>query len=116
MADTRGQGRAIRPASLCVEEEGRILLMLDMPGVTHDGVDVQIEDNVLTVTGRRKGQRIEGTWLVKERPEGSFEAAYTVDDTVDPRRIEASLENGVLTVTLHLKEAVKPRRIQVKSG
>jgi len=116
MADSSGQGRTIRPASLCVEEEGRILLMLDMPGVTRDGVDIQIEDNELTVTGKRKPQRIEGAYLVKERLDGDFEAGYTVDDTIDPQKIEASLDNGVLTVTLHIKEAVKPRRIPVKSG
>ena len=90
--------------------------MLDMPGVTRDGLDVQIEDNELTITGRRKARPVQGTWLVKERLEGSFEAAYTVDDTIDPAKIEASLDDGVLTVTLHIKEAVKPRRIPVKSG
>jgi HSP20 family protein len=90
--------------------------MLDMPGVTREGLDIQVEDNELTVTGRRAAQRVEGTYLVKERLDGNFEAAYTVDDTVDPQKIEASLDNGVLTVTLHIKEAVKPRRIPVKSG
>lgn len=116
MAEDRFQGRTIRPASLCIEEEGRILLMLDMPGVSRDGVDIQIEDNELNVTGRRTRQRVEGTTLVKERLDGDFRAGYTVDDTIDARKIEASLDNGVLTVTLHVKEAVKPRRIPVKSG
>jgi len=116
MAENRFQGRTIRPASMCIEEEGRILLMLDMPGVSRDAVEIQIEDNELTVTGRRKAQRIEGTYLVKERVDGDFQAGYTVDDTIDAQKIEASLDNGVLTVTLHIKEAVKPRRIQVKSG
>jgi len=116
MADTRSQSRAIRPASLCIEEEGRILLMLDMPGVERDGIDMKIEDNELTIAGRRRAQPIEGTYLVKERLDGNFEASYTVDDTIDPQKIEASLENGVLTVTLHIKEAVRPRRIQVRSG
>ncbi len=116
MAEDKAHGRTIRPACTCIEDEGRILLMLDMPGVTRDAVDIQIEDNELTVTGRRKAQPIEGTYLVKERVEGDFRAGYTVDDTIDAQKIEASLDNGVLTVTLHVKEAVRPRRIPVKSG
>jgi HSP20 family protein len=117
MADRKSETprRAIRPASYCIEDEGRILLMLDMPGVAKDALEIQVEDNELTITGRRPQRRIDGTWLVRERVEGDFVASYTVDDTIDPQKIEAALEGGVLTVTLNVKEAVKPRRIPVKS-
>jgi HSP20 family protein len=90
--------------------------MLDMPGVTRENVDIQVEDNELTVVGRRSDRKIEGAWLVKERVDGDYRANYVVDDTIDPQKIEATMQNGVLTVTLHVKEAVKPRRITVKAG
>jgi len=108
--------RVIRPASCAIEGEGRILLMLDMPGVTKEGLAIEVKDNELTIIGRRQQPRLEGTWLVKERVDADFEAGYTIDDTIDPHKIEAALDAGVLTVTLNLKEAVKPRRITVKTG
>ena len=117
MADRKNEAarRTIRPASCCIEEDGRIVLMLDMPGVAKDALDIQVEDNELMITGRRAQRKADGVWLVKERADGDFEASYTVDDTIDPQKIEAVLEGGVLTVTLNVKEAVKPRRIQVRS-
>jgi HSP20 family protein len=116
MADAKIEKRAVRPPALSVEEEGRVLLMLDMPGVTKDNVEIQIEDNELTVVGHRSEAGRQGVWLVKERVDGDYYASYVVDDTIDPQRIEAAMQNGVLTLTLHVKDAVKPRRIAVKAG
>jgi len=49
------------------------------------------------------------------RPRGSFRQVHTLDDTIDPAKIDAVLEAGVLNLTLHRKEAVKPRKINVRS-
>jgi len=109
--------RIIRPACLvCEAEEGSIVMKLEMPGVSQDSLELHFENNILQITGRRKEPAREGTHLVRERRFGTYYQAYTLDNTIDPERIEASLVDGVLTVTLHRREAEKPRKIAVKSG
>ena len=66
--------------------------------------------------GRREAQPPEGDYLLRERRDGSFFRAFTLDDTIDPEKIEAAMDAGVLTVTLHRKESEKPRKIAVTSG
>jgi HSP20 family protein len=51
---------------------------------------------------------------MRERPSGTFRQVYTLDDTIDRNQIEASLEGGVLTLTLHRRESEKPRKIMIK--
>jgi len=96
--------------------DGSIVVSLEMPGVSKEDLGIEVENGELRVTGRRKEKRVEGEVLLRERREGSFSRTFTLDDTVDPDAIGASLAAGVLTVTLHRKEAVKPRRIAVKAG
>jgi HSP20 family protein len=109
--------RIIRPACLvCEADEGSIVMKLEMPGVNQDNLELHFENNILEITGRRAVTSQEGTYLVRERRFGTFYQAYTLDNTIEPDKIEASLVDGVLTVTLHRREAEKPRRITVKSG
>jgi HSP20 family protein len=93
-----------------------VLLKLDMPGVKKESLDINVEDNEMRITGRREATDVEGTYLLRERARGDFQTVYTLDDTIDVSKIDARLDNGVLTVTLHVKEAVKPRKITVKAG
>ena len=85
-----------------------------MPGVSKDRLDIDVDGNELQITGTRESSGSEGTYLVRERPLGTFRQIYTIDDTIDRNRIEASLERGMLTLSLHRKEAEKPRRITIK--
>jgi HSP20 family protein len=101
---------------VCEEDQGQIVMKLEMPGVNQDNLDLRYEDNILHITGRREPRSADVTYLVRERQSGTFYQAYTLDHTVDPEKIDASIANGVLTVTLHRKEAEKPRKITVKSG
>ena len=113
----RERERMLQPACrVCEEQDGRIVIVLEMPGVSKDDLELHYEDNTLQITGRRQPVSPEGSYLVRERRAGSFYRAYTVDDTIDPQSIEASVADGILTVTLYRKEAEKPRRITIKSG
>lgn len=113
--ETQERGRLIRPHCLvCEEESGVITLRLEMPGVTRENLDLDVDSNELRITGRRPAEVTEGTYLVRERPEGAFYQAYTLDETIDRTRIDAALAGGVLTVTLHRREAEKPRKIAIK--
>jgi HSP20 family protein len=103
-------------SSIHENDDGTIVVRVEMPGVSKDGLEIEVEAGELRITGRRKEQQRGGEYLVRERREGSFYRAFTLDDTIDPDRTDASREAGALTVTLHRKEAVKPRRITVKQG
>ena len=109
------QEHYIRPyCFICEEEEGVVRLKLEMPGVSKDQLDIDVDGNELKITGRREAGGIEGTYIMRERPTGTFLQAYTLDDTIDRNKIEANLESGVLTLSLHRRESEKPRKITIK--
>jgi HSP20 family protein len=111
------QVQFIRPICfICEEEAGVITLKLEMPGVNKDQLDIDVDGNELHVTGKREGTGSGGAYLIRERQLGAYHQAYTLDDTIDRNRIDASLEGGVLTLTLHRKESEKPRKISIKSA
>jgi len=109
------QVRFIRPfCFICEEEEGVVTLKLEMPGVGKDQLDIDVDGNELQITGKREASGSEGTYLMRERPSGTFRQVYTLDDTIDRNKIAASLEGGVLTLNLHRRESEKPRKINIK--
>jgi len=114
--ERREQRRVIRPVCDICEDEGAVFIRMEMPGVQREDLDIQIDNNQLSITARRKDPRVAGTYLYRERVDADYHQMYTIDDTIDRGNIEAKLENGVLNVTLHLKEAEKPRRIEVKTS
>jgi HSP20 family protein len=106
--------RYLRPrASVNESRDGKLSVLLEMPGVRKEDLDIRIENNELRVVGRREasGQK---KHVLRERPEGSFVKTYTLDETVDQSKIDARLEKGILAITLDMKEHVKPRTIQVR--
>ena len=108
--------RAVRPLSnICQEEDGKVVLRVEMPGVSKDQVDVQMENDTLTIRGER--DVTEGSnYLVRERRVAPFERIYTLDESIDRENIDAHMEHGVLTLTLHMREQVQPRKIEIKGG
>ncbi len=94
-------------------KDGRLHVVLEMPGVHREDLEVNIENNELSVIGRRP-QPEAGRYVLRERPQGDFVQSFTLDETVDQSKVEAVLEKGVLTLTLDLKEQVKPRTIKVR--
>lgn len=112
---TRETKRQIRPVTTICEENGTITLRLEMPGVPKDGTDLEIEGSELRIRGRREQEPAGKRYLLRERADGDFAEVYTIDQTVDTGKIGASMDSGILTVTLHLREAEKPRRIQIEA-
>jgi len=110
---TKENRRQIRPLSSMCEENGVITLCLEMPGVAKDGLELEVEGNELRIHGRRAPAASSSRYVVRERVDGDYREVYTIDDTVDRGKIEAVMNGGVLTVTLHLREAEKPRKIQI---
>jgi HSP20 family protein len=105
--------KMVRPACRIQETEGAVELVLEMPGVNRESIDINIDGDALTVVGHRTAADDETSYLVRERRGGDFKAVYTIDERVDRENVEARMEHGLLHLTLHLKEEVKPRKIEV---
>lgn len=113
---TRG-GRIYRPSTDIVERDGSVSLMLEMPGVTPDDVDITLDNRVLTIRGRAGQSRPERLHLAyAEYGEGDYERSFTLSEDFNPDKVEAGMKDGLLTVTLPRAEAVKPKKIAVKSA
>ena len=92
-------------------------VQFDVPGVDPSSVELTVEKNVLTVTAERPRQWGEDVEiLVNERPAGTFSRQLFLGDTLDADNIQASSENGVLTVTIPVAEKAKPRKVAIASG
>jgi len=89
----------------------------ELPGVEESGVDVKLEDGVLSIVGRATPAPLTGyERTYTEYESGSYERAFRLSDGIDETRIAASLKHGLLRVELPKREAVKPRRIPVAVG
>ncbi len=108
--------RKIRPPYRVWEEDGKVVLELEMPGVKRDDFEIKIENNELEIIGKRPAIETKGEYLVKERRDGDFYRVFTLDNTIDQDKIEAELSNGILTLQLSLKESEKPKLIKVKTA
>jgi HSP20 family protein len=116
MESTQDTRRQIRPLYSIVENRGEVILTIEMPGVKKDDLSISIENSELRVAGKRSENDPNGRYLVRERRQGDFVNSFTLDDTIDQNKVDASLDNGLLTVKLHVKEEVKPKRIEIKTS
>jgi HSP20 family protein len=93
----------------------KYVVSFDLPGVSPDAIDLDVERNVLTVKAERRPVEVgEGVEMqVAERPLGVFSRQLFLGDTLDADRIEASYEAGVLTLTIPIAEQAKPRKIAI---
>ncbi len=92
----------------------RLVVHFDLPGLLPESLEVTVDKNVLTVSGRRSWQPGEGVEIVvSERPQGSFSRRLYLGENLDTEKIEASYDKGVLTITIPVAESAKPRRVQI---
>ena len=98
------------------ETENDVTVIADMPGVTTEGIDLSLEENILTIQGHRPPQQHTGRILLEEYENGHYLRRFTVAETIDQDKIEASLADGVLRVRLPKAGPTKPRKIEGKIG
>ncbi len=106
------------PAMDLVELDDHFVLRADLPGVEESAISVELQDSVLTISGKREStteQRSEGYRRI-ERASGTFARSLTLPDGIDPDAIKASFENGVLEVQVPKPEERKPRRVSINVG
>jgi HSP20 family protein len=96
----------------------QFFIHLDLPGVDPDGIELTVEQNVLTIRAERRFEPEEGDELtISERPQGTFTRQLLLGESLDADRLEADYDQGVLTLRIPVAEAAKPRRVQItKSG
>jgi HSP20 family protein len=100
------------------EDEHSIQLKLEVPGVDQKDLDIQVENNVITVSGERKFEKEqkEENFHRVERRYGSFSRSFTLPNTVNADETTADYSNGVLTVRLAKRAEAKPKQIKVGIG
>jgi HSP20 family protein len=106
------------PAMDLVEVDNEYVLRADLPGLTEEDVNIELQENVLTVSGERKfahEDRKEGYYRV-ERSSGSFTRSLTLPEGIDADAIKASFDNGVLEIRIPKPEERKPRRVAITVG
>lgn len=94
-----------------------VFLHFDLPGIDPNTIDLTVEQNVLSVTAERLYDRKEGDQIIaKERAVGAFERQMFLGEHLDPERLQASYEQGVLTIQIPVAPEAKPRRIEIRAG
>jgi HSP20 family protein len=113
--DTLTSG-AWAPAVDIYETPEAVEMTFEIPGVNQKDIKVNIENNLLTVSGERKFEREDrrDNYHRVERNYGAFQRSFTVPSTIDPNRINAVFENGLLRLTLGKRPETQPRAIEVK--
>ncbi len=101
------------PIDVAAESESFTIKAL-LPGVKADDLDIQIVNEIVTISGEINMERDEGTdYLLAELPSGRFHRVITLPTPLDPAKVVANLENGVLTLQIPKAEEAKPRTIKV---
>ena len=120
---TRSNGRAeavqqrevLAPVVDVYENVDELLLLVDVPGATNDGIDVQLDKGQLTILAKRR-EDAPGSVLAAEYRSCDYLRVFSMPQGIDPAGIDAQLSGGVLRLRLPKSESVKPRRIEVKPG
>jgi len=108
-------GRPWSPAVDIVETQDALLVKADLPDVKLEDIEVRVENQTLTMSGKRrfeKEEKVKGYHRI-ERSYGDFVRSFTIPQTVDTDKVSADYKNGVLTISLPKKEAAKPRQVRV---
>ena len=106
------------PAVDVYEDEHKVALKIEVPGIDEKDIDVRVENNTLTVHGERKIEKEEKeeNYRRVERQYGSFTRSFTLPNVVDAEKVSANYDKGVLKITLAKKAEAKPKQIKVNVG
>lgn len=110
--------RAIHPKVNIVENENEFLLTAEVPGMLEKDIHLEIKDGVLSLRGDAKEEKEtkEGNYRINEFRSQSFERSFRLGEQVDPEKVVAKLEKGILKVSLGKKEIAKPKKVEIKIG
>jgi len=106
------------PALDIVESDDRYVLKADLPGLSEGDVNIEVQDDVLTISGERKSETTEKRdgYVRIERASGAFRRTLRLPEGVDAEKVAATFDQGVLEVTIPKPEERKPRRVEIQVG
>jgi HSP20 family protein len=113
-----GASRRWLPAMDLIETDEHFVLKADLPGITENDVNIEVENNVLTVSGERKTEheaKHEGYYRL-ERATGAFARSLTLPEGIDAAAVTAAFDNGVLEVRIPKPVQAQPRKVQIGVG
>jgi HSP20 family protein len=112
-------GTVARPVAMPMDAYRKgdtFYLHLDLPGVQRESIELTVEQNVLTVRAERPGLQPDGIEMIAaERPAGTFTRQVFLGDTLDTDNMSADYTAGVLTLSIPVHEAAKPRKVEITS-
>ena len=103
----------VAPVATVLENSDGYTLQVEMPGVNKEGLEMWVENNELTIIGRRSLPTVAGTMIHRESRRENFRRSFELDPSIDAGKISAKIEQGLVTLTLPKAEQVKPRKITV---
>ncbi|MEP0763559.1 MAG: Hsp20/alpha crystallin family protein [Chloroflexota bacterium] len=108
----------LRPAMDVTQDETGVTIRVDLPGLTADDLTVEVDGDLLTISGEIKAaeEREGEQYHVRERCAGAFKRSLRLGEMVDVERIEATFENGVLTLAVPMRPEAQPKRIEVRTA
>jgi HSP20 family protein len=113
-------GTRFRPSAMPMDayrQGDEFVVHFDLPGVDPTSIDLTVEKNVLSVSAERRWDAAEDIQIVaSERPQGTFNRQLFLGEGLDADRVEASYDNGVLSVTIPVAEQAKPRKVEISAG
>jgi HSP20 family protein len=112
---TFGRERAWTPAVDVVRENGNLVVRADIPGIKPEEVKIEVEDDILTVSGEHEERKEEKGkhYVRRERRYGSFSRSMALPAGVDPNKIEATTRDGVVEVTIPLPKEAKKEPVRI---
>ena len=117
---SEGAPAAFIPAADVVVTEAGVTVFMDVPGLTRDDIEIELENDTLTIRGeRRPPEQLQGgerAWRHVERRFGRFERTLRVPGGMNPDAVEASLTDGVLTLSVPRPESPRPHRVDIQGG
>lgn len=111
--DRQATEQFVAPAATVLENGDGYTLDVEMPGVSKENLEMWVENNELTILGRRSMPIVQGTLVHRESRPENFRRSFELDPSIDAGKISAKIEHGVVTLTLPKAKQVKPRKIAV---
>ncbi|MBX9951743.1 MAG: Hsp20/alpha crystallin family protein [Candidatus Obscuribacterales bacterium] len=113
-AEQTRAGKVFVPRADIYETQEQLLILSDMPGVKEDGIDITLEQNILTIYGRVEQPQLEGyTLAYSEYGVGDFRRVFALSNEIDRDGIQATIKNGVLKLVLPKSKRAMPKKITV---
>ncbi|MBU0514972.1 MAG: Hsp20/alpha crystallin family protein [Proteobacteria bacterium] len=110
------EGPVFTPPVDIYEAPDKLVLLADLPGVEPAELDVDLKDGILTISGQVPAESETEQVLLEEYRVGRFYRRFSLSEVIDQDKIEASMDNGVLTLVLPKIEPAQPRKIEVSGG